>query len=70
MTQSPNPLHIASMSQQMSRSASPAEAATFNKIALACMVTVALGSVIQVLHPILKDLNRRHDRDDRERTCR
>lgn len=61
MTQQPSPLHIATMSQHLSKAASPGDASAFNKIALACMVTVALGSLIQTMTPLLRELNRRHD---------
>lgn len=63
----PNPLQVASMSQQMGRTAAPGDANAFNKIALACMVTVALGSVIQVVTPLLRELNRRSERNHNER---
>jgi hypothetical protein len=54
-----NPMYLASQAQNLARHATPSEANAFNKIALACMVTVALGSVIQVMTPLLEQLNRR-----------
>lgn len=59
----PNPLHLANTAQQMARSAPSADAAVFNKVALVCMGAMAAASVVQMLHPLLRDLSKRHDKD-------
>jgi len=55
----PNPLHLANTAQQMARSAPAADAVVFNKVAMVCMGVMAAASVMQVLQPLLRDLNRR-----------
>lgn len=56
----PSPLHLANTAQSMARSASGGEAAVFNKVAIVCMGIMAAASVVQVLQPILRDLNGKH----------
>lgn len=56
----PNPLHIANTAQNMARNASGMEAAVFNKVAMVCMGLMALGSVMQAVQPLLRDLNAKH----------
>lgn len=56
----PNPLHLASTAQQMARSAPAADAVVFNKVAMICMGVMAAASVLQVVQPLLRDLNRKH----------
>lgn len=55
----PNPLHLANTAQQMARNAPGHDAAVFNKVALVCMGVMAAASVVQVLQPLIRDLNRR-----------
>lgn len=56
----PNPLHLASTAQQMARSAPAADAVVFNKVAMICMGVMAAASVLQVVQPLLRDLDRKH----------
>ncbi len=56
----PNPLHLANTAQQMARSAPSGDALVFNKIAMISMGVMAAASVIQLLQPLLRDLNRHH----------
>jgi hypothetical protein len=53
----PNPLHLANTAQQMARNAPAADAVVFNKVAMVCMGVMAAASVMQVLQPLLRDLN-------------
>lgn len=55
----PNPLHLANTAQQMARSAPASDAVVFNKVAMVCMGVMAAASVMQVLQPLLRDLNRK-----------
>jgi hypothetical protein len=64
----PNPLHLANTAQQMARSAPASDAVVFNKVAMVCMGVMAAASVMQVLQPLLRDLNRKHAADDQRRT--
>lgn len=59
----PSPLHLANTAQHMARSASSGDAAVFNKVALVCMGVMAAASVVQMLHPLLRDLNRKHENE-------
>ncbi len=56
----PNPLHLANTAQQMARSAPAGDAAVFHKVAMISMGIMAAASVVQMLQPILRDLNRKH----------
>jgi hypothetical protein len=56
----PNPLHLANTAQQMARSAPAGDALVFNKVAMISMGVMAAASVVQLLQPIIRDLNRRH----------
>ena len=58
----PNPLHLANTAQQMARNAPKDDAVIFNKVAMVCMGVMAAASVLQVLQPLLRDLNHRQDR--------
>lgn len=60
----PNPLHLASTAQQMARSAPASDAVVFNKVAMVCMGVMAAAWVMQVLQPLLRDLNRKHAADE------
>ncbi len=57
----PNPLHLANTAQQMARLAPKDDAIVFNKVAMVCMGVMAAASVMQVLQPMLRELNRHHD---------
>ncbi|MBX3357433.1 MAG: hypothetical protein KF745_03305 [Phycisphaeraceae bacterium] len=67
----PNPLHLANAAQQMARNAPSADAAVFNKVAMISMGVMAAASVLQLLQPLLKELNAKHTkqmyRDDHGR---
>jgi hypothetical protein len=63
----PNPLHLANTAQQMARYAPKDDAVVFNKVALVCMGVMAAASVLQVLQPILRDLNRKHSPETHHR---
>lgn len=55
----------------MARSAAGSDAAVFNKVAVVCMGIMAAASVMQVLQPLLRDLNGKHssrNSDDRGRS--
>lgn len=52
----PSPLDLAKTAQTMARSAPADNAVVFNKVAMVCMGTMALASVLQVLQPMIKDL--------------
>ncbi|MDX2199500.1 MAG: hypothetical protein SF069_11090 [Phycisphaerae bacterium] len=56
----PNPLHLANTAQQMARTAPAADAVVFNKVAMICMGVMAAASVVQMLQPLLRELNRKH----------
>ena len=60
----PNPLHLANTAQQMARNAPASDAVVFNKVAMVCMGVMAAASVMQVLQPLLRDLNRKHAADE------
>ena len=64
MTTPPNPLQLANTAQQMARNAPQNDAVVFNKVAMICMGVMATASVLQVLQPILRELTRRHDREN------
>ncbi len=63
----PNPLHLANTAQQMARYAPKEDAVVFNKCAMVCMGVMAAASVMQVLQPLLRELNGRHSRDAHHR---
>lgn len=56
-----NPLHVANMAQRMAENARGSNSLLFERVAIVSMGVVALGSVVQVLAPLLKELNRKHD---------
>jgi hypothetical protein len=56
----PNPLHLANSAQQMARNAPASDAAVFNKVAMISMGVMAFASVVQILQPLLRDLNGKH----------
>jgi hypothetical protein len=53
----PNPFQIANTAQQMARYAPRDEAFVFNKVAMVCMGVMAAASVVQMLQPLLRELN-------------
>jgi hypothetical protein len=66
----PNPLHLANSAQQMARSAPGGDAVVFNKVAMVCMGVMAAAAVVQVVQPLLRQLNgkqTRHSQDSRDR---
>lgn len=54
---SPNPLHLANTAQNMARNAPQGDAVVFNKVAMICMGVMAAASVVQMLQPLLRNLN-------------
>lgn len=56
----PSPLHLADRAQQMARLAPKTDAVVFNRVAMVCMGVMAAASVVQMLHPLLRELNRKH----------
>ena len=58
-----DPMRIANMAQDMARKAQGADSVVFNKVALVCMGVMALASVAQVFHLLLRDLNRKEQRE-------
>lgn len=63
----PTPLHLANTAQQMARFAPENDAVVFNKVAMVCMGVMAAASVMQVLQPLLRDLNRKHQQESPSR---
>lgn len=59
----PNPLHVANTAQQMARAAPKEEAVVFNRVAMVCMGVMAAASAAQMLHSLLREFNRVHDKD-------
>lgn len=59
----PNPLHVANTAQQMARGASKNDAVVFNRVAMVCMGVMAAASVVQMMMPLLREMNRRHSGD-------
>lgn len=55
----PSPLYLAGMADRLAKT-NPEQAAAYEKIMMACMITVALGSLLGIAMPILKEF-RRHD---------
>lgn len=66
MTQ-PNPLHVANTAQQMARMAPKNDAVVFNRVAMVCMGVMAAAAVVQMLQPLLREINRKHAREDEHR---
>lgn len=56
----PNPLHLANTAQQMARNAPASDAAVFNKVAMISMGVMAAAAVVQILQPLLRELNGKH----------
>jgi hypothetical protein len=63
----PNPLYLANSAQQMARSAPKDDAVVFNKVAMICMGVMAAAAVAQVMQPLLRQLNAKHDGQHRGR---
>lgn len=64
MTQ-PSPLHVANTAQQMARMAPKNDAVVFNRVAMVCMGVMAAAAVVQMLQPLLREINRKHERGRR-----
>jgi hypothetical protein len=64
MPGNPNPLYLATQAQSMARNAEASDARIFQKVALCSMCVMAVASLVQVFQPLLKELNRRHDKDN------
>ena len=62
-----NPYTFVDTAERMARHAPPESAVAFNRMAMVCMGVMAVASVVQVLQPLLRDLNRHADRHDRGR---
>jgi hypothetical protein len=62
----PNPLQVANMAQRMAGNAEGMDSRVFQKVAMVSMGVMAVASVVQVLAPLLRELNRKHD-DERSR---
>lgn len=54
-------MHVANTAQSMARGAHGTDAAVFNKVAMVCMGVMAAAAVVQMLRPLLRDLNNKHD---------
>lgn len=67
MTTPPSPLHLANTAQQMARNAPRDDAVVFNKVAMISMGVMAAAAVVQMLQPLLRELNGKCRRDDRGR---
>lgn len=63
----PNPLHLANTAQHMARIAPKDDAVVFNKVALVCMGVMAAVSVLQLVQPLLRDINRKHANGEKGR---
>lgn len=63
---SPNPLQVANEAQKMAQNAEGMESRLFQKVAVVSMGVVAVASVMQVLMPLLHQLNRKYDDEKRE----
>lgn len=61
----PSPLHVANTAQQMAKDGGQG-AAVFNTVAMVSMGVMAMASVVQILHPLLRDLHAK-DRGSRGR---
>lgn len=63
----PNPLHLANTAQNMARNAPAGDATAFHKIAMVCMGVMAASSVVQMLHPLIRDVLRKDKERDSHR---
>lgn len=66
----PNPLHIANTAQHLARNASGSDAAVFNRVSMVCMGIMAAAAAMQILQPILRDLNHQNDSRDIKKSGR
>ncbi|RIK66913.1 MAG: hypothetical protein DCC65_08170 [Planctomycetota bacterium] len=62
MTQ-PSPLHVANTAQQMARMAPKNDAVVFNRVAMICMGVMAAAAVVQMLQPLLREINRKREKE-------
>ena len=63
----PNPLHLANTAQMMAKQAPKDDAVVFNKVAMICMGVMAAASVVQMLQPLLREINHKERGHHRER---
>lgn len=63
----PNPLHLANTAQNMARNVPTGDAVVFHKVAMVCMGVMAASSVVQMLHPILRELLKKDSERDPHR---
>jgi hypothetical protein len=59
-----NPMHVATMAQKMAANADGMDSKVFQKVAMVSMGVMAVASVAQMLAPLLRELNRKHDHED------
>lgn len=58
-----DPIRRVNAAQEMARKCDGAEGTMFNKVTMVCMGVMALASVAQALHLLLRDLNRKENKD-------
>lgn len=58
-----SPLHVATLAQKMAANAEGADGRVFQKVAMISMGVMAVTSMVQVLAPLLRELNRKYDRN-------
>jgi hypothetical protein len=63
MISQPNPMHVANIAQNMAKNAETCDARIFQKVALISMCVMAAASATQVFQSLLRELNRKHDRE-------
>lgn len=56
----PNPLHIANEAQKMAQKAEGSDGKVFQKVAMISMGVMAAASVVHMLTPLLRELNRKY----------
>lgn len=67
MTPGRNPFYVVDAAERMARRAPGENSVAFNRMALICMGVMAAASAVQILQPLLRDLNRHSERSDRGR---
>jgi hypothetical protein len=65
-----NPMHVANMAQRMAKNAEGSNSLVFERVAMVSMGAVAAASVMQILAPLLRDLNRKYDEKGRGQRAR
>jgi hypothetical protein len=61
-----NPLHVANMAQRMAENSEGTNSLMFQRVAMVSMGLVAVASAVQVLAPLLKDLNHKHEHHNKQ----